>query len=64
MKRKKIVTADDGDTRVTITIQIDAKPALMRSEVSEMAENLASNIMAQIPHTRYLSIPLSRIRTR
>lgn len=64
MKRTKTITANDGDTKVEITIKINTTRALLREEVTAMAEGLASSIMAQLPHARYLDVPLSKVRVQ
>lgn len=64
MKRTKTILAIDDDTRVEITIKVNARPMLTRDEVSSLTEGLASAIMAQLPNVRYLHIPLSKIRVR
>jgi hypothetical protein len=62
MKRSKKIIADDGGTRVVISIQFDTRRCLVRDEVDELVEGLTSAIMAQIPGQRYLHVPLSRLK--
>lgn len=64
MKRVRTISANDGQTKVTVLVKIENSHGLIRDEVKAMGEIIASGVMNQLANTRYLSVYLSDIRVK
>ena len=62
MKRKKVITAADGISKVKVTINLDSPHGgLTRGEQSALLERIASGVMQTLASVRYLNVELSEI---
>ena len=63
MKTKRVITADDLEMAVKITVDIATNGrAISRSEHLEARDRLVSRIMEQIPSTPYLKAELCDVK--
>lgn len=63
MKRTRTIVADDGNTKVSVVVKVDAE-FLSRGEVNAVSDIISSGVMNQLANTRYLSVYLSDIRVK
>lgn len=63
MKRTRTILADDGETKVSVVVKVDAR-FLSRSEVNSISSTITGGVMNQLANTRYLSVYLSDIRVK
>jgi hypothetical protein len=66
MKRKRIATAEDGNSKVKVSIDIDfgGPGGLTKDEQMQLLEQIASGVMQVMASAKYLHVQLSEIRVK
>ena len=55
--RKRVITADDGQSKIIVTIRVECRQGLTRDEHDMLTESAASQVMGIMPGLRYFNVP-------
>jgi hypothetical protein len=64
MRRKVTIKANDGRSRVEVTITADCARTLTPDESKSVVDDLADDVMRALPGVRYTDFRLNSIRVR
>lgn len=65
MKRKKVISGNDNGNYITITVEIETGPNLMREESARMMDAAADEVMKLFARgIPYFSVPLVRLKVQ